>query len=628
MIDRAVLMGLVFAFVFLHGQVHGKAVKIIYPIRLEETIATHEKANEPFFRTAENTGALNHTVSLVLDGIRKGLLKPLSISEDTWIVRTMAYDEWLGRIQRYGFELKTWQATMSYKVDGDVYGSNQCIFKGKTYVSLKNSKGKQPNLFLGTYWNLLSDNLMTACEFGLIRLDITQGKTFDGKIVEQVNFLTFYDDEKASANGLVTPRFSIKWSSFIDFLDKYHSDKLYYRTVHQFWLANDIFVTHNTYIDKPFSFLPKGPLYLENKANGERLILDHLASQYGSASDGVIDARDDTIKIKVKQGQNQKVEIYSLPLQEYLKVMKDSNSQSIVYTLADAWRMKLFVYDESVKLVYGGDVDAMRKDMTISKNGYFVKSKKPDPLCGGKIVPSFNSRPSHQPVAFTLLELWDVSLTDTSNIVFESGAMPLQALLASYVWEGKIKSILTYDTVLQEKISNATAQQMKNYSTIKQLKQMLVMPVFDYNKSEQYHKGDVVRNGHFNYKAMVEPNGRGPGDEGIYKDTVWKKVDLVFYNTEQLYHLGLYLQRRFGLTDKKSSREIQYIELSLPASESLKGIRVPIFLLNWKAVKGLLEADPRAVVEHHGEKRNYAELLEKSSYEGWLVKTGFLRASK
>lgn len=560
MMYRVVLVGFVFVCMILQGQgLRQASVKIIYPIRIEETIATHEKSNEPFFRDNENIGVLNHTISLVMDGVQKGQLAPLYISDESHTVKTMTYDEWLGRIQRNTIELKPWRPTTSYKVDMDGFVSNQCVFKGKTYVCLKNSKGKRPDMYIGTYWGLLSDNLMTACEFGLIQLDITKGETPDGKEVEQVNYLTFYDDDKMSINGLLTSRFSIKWLAFIDFLDKYHSDKLYYKPARRLWFDTDIFITSNAYwLDQnkksPFSFLPEVPLYMKNEASGKSFVSDDLITKYAEGCQGLIDTRNDTIKINVKRDQNQKAETYSLPLQEYLKVMNDSNYHTIAYTLADAWRMKLFEYDESMKLVYAGDVDAMRKDLTISKNGYFLKSKKPDPLCGTKIAPSFVSSPIHKPVIFTLTELWGISLIDTSNKMLVSGTMSLQDLLVSYVREGKIKVQSSYDTALCEKTS--------------------------------------------------------------------------IYNTECLYWLRLYSVRTFSIPAHKSSSELQHIELSLPANEAIKGIQEPIFRLNWKPVRTLLKSDPRAIVEYEGKKINYADLLEKRVYEGWLLKTGFLRALK
>lgn len=613
--------------------------RIAQTIRLEETIATSDKANLPFFRQAEYAGAFNHTVSLVMEGIQKGQLRPCTLMGPDRQFKALSYDEWVSSMQEHRFDVKPWHKSNSYKTNADPKQADHCVYKGHTYQCLKSHTNKRPDLHLGTYWQKTKPSLLHAHSIALIRLDLTRKVGLDSSVVEQVNYITFCDEPRFALKGLIVPRFSLKWNDFIRFLEKHHHNKLYYVNGFGPWFKEDIFITHNYYwIDyfgmQPLDFIPKVPLELENITTSEKINADALRALYAKEGEGQIGfERHQTGKIqnlllRVKV-PNKQMETYRLPWVVYQKALEDSNrlGRSRAVKLVDAWKSKWFVYDGSIKLIYGGDAEQAAVESTISKNGYFIKSGKKDPLSKGRITSSFSKQQPRSIEAFTFAQEEEISLRDTLNKMLWSGKQPLQSLVREYVLAGRLPSIRGYDTVHNLLYSFAEAEKIKQYYTAKDLKKLLAKEYLAYNINNTYSVGDIVSHAGAYYKALKNPEGVEPTDTSPLLGKVWEKVKPETYDAEQLWMLIAH-QRRFYEPSASSDRYVfDYVEFVLPESENLKGIDKPILVVNWSRLEKLLRADVRASFVHQGKTINYADVLEQRQYQAWLLKTGFLRAA-
>lgn len=625
----SILSFLISAFTISAQSIKNKSdVKITNPTRLEEYISTHDKSNEPFFRISSSLSETNHTVQLVIDGIENGLLKPLYISPETRQVKQLTYDEWICNIQLQDWGLKPWNATSTYHSNG----MEKCVYKGNTYIALKSNKGKQPNLHQGTYWTLATDNLMSHRDFAIIKLDITKGVSTDGKELEQVNYLTFCDDAQYSTKGIMTPRFSIMWSDFINFLAKQHYKKLYYTNAYQLWFGSDVFITHNMYWDNyhnkgPLYFIPSSNTLLEDIDTGTKTTVSEIRKGTNITSDLIslheIKQRQPNLLVRLNDRRSSK--IYRIPLENYVKAIQDSaqveSPQAL--TLVDAWKMKLFHYDESMKLIYGGDTEAFEKDKIISKNGFFVDSKKADPLCKTSIVPSFTTESNKWFTRFSISVVEEISMNSKDNYPFNLGVKPLHELVYEYLLSGKIKSLKLYDPKSSETISLQSAELKHKYHTTDELKEHMQKEYSYYDENTTYNKGDTVIFKDEYYTALNEPSSHSPTDP-----TYWKRVKPTLLSWKQLYLFNLHQVRYFNTDGSNTTYKLQYLQWVLPSTENSKGLDLPVAHMSWSALKALLLSDTRAFIEYKGQRLNYADLLDKKEYQSWILKTGFLRADR
>lgn len=612
--------------------------RIAQTIRLEETIAANDKTNEPFFRQAEYADALNHSVTLVVEGIQKGQLRPYTLIGPDRSAKMLSYDEWLAGMQENRFDLKPWQKSSSYKADVDPQKSDLCVYNGQTYQCVKTHSDKRPDIHIGTYWQKVKGGLLHPHAIALIKLDLTRNIPVEGSLVERVNYITFCDEPRFALKGLIVPRFSIKWNDFIRFLEKYHSDKLYYVNGFGPWFKDQVFITHNYYWQdyfglSPLNFIPKVPLTLENITTNEKINAASLRDLYAKEGEGQIAFEKQggisNILLRVKV-PNKQLETYRLSWSAYEKALQDSNRVGMAKAvrLADAWKSKRFAYDESMKLVYGGDAEQAMVESTISKNGFFIKSGKKDPLSKGRIASSFSTQEPKPINAYTYTLEEEISLRDTLNSLLWAAKQPLQSLVREYVLSGKLPSIRCYDTVYHVLHSFDKAVKLKQYYTIKELKRLLVKEYLAYHIKDTYRAGDVVSHAGAYYKALKNPEGVEPTDSSALLEKVWLKVKPEIYDAEQLWLLKTHHQRIYDPTMSVNKYVLDYVEFVLPESENLKGIDKPILVVSWPQLKKLLQADARASFTHKGAKANYADIMEKRQYQSWLLKTGFLRAMK
>ncbi|HTF80904.1 MAG TPA: hypothetical protein VL947_04245, partial [Cytophagales bacterium] len=398
------------------------------------------------------------------------------------------------------------------------------------------------------------------------------------------------------------------------------------------------FLTHNYYWQDyygipPLSFIPSNNIVLTNIMTGQRNTTAELKELYAKEGEGQISldrqkGRIQSIQLRIKV-PNKQMETYNIPWQDYTHAMTDSNHtrKAKALKLVDAWLTKLFVYDESIKLIYGGDTDEMQNEKTISRGGYFKGTHKKDPLCRSNITSSFTStKPAVEKLSVSLLE--EVSLGDTNNQLLFSGKWPLQSLVREYVLAGKLKSIRAYDTTAKEYLSLANAEKSKNYYAISDLKRQLTQDYPAYNIKDKYRKGDIVLFEGRHYKALQNPGDREPADSSALLLKVWEKVQPQQYDPKQLYLLQTHLNCHFDTTGKLTAHQLEYVELILPESENLKGVDKPLLVVNWDALRNLLIADPRAKVKKGAKVVNYADILEQRAYKAWILKTGFLKGGE